>query len=414
MNESPPTVLFVDDELAILKSLQRLLQDEDWDCHYVASAAEALDFLEARPVDLIVSDVLMPEIDGLTLLAEVKQRYPETVRLFLTAVSRLAKVTQALANGDAQQIIPKPWIDQELKEIIRSALRQSAQQKRHSTQLQTLVNSIPLLPALPNNYTQVRSCISADEVDIERMAEIICQDVAISSALLHWSNSALFGQRFQVDTVHKAIIVLGTDIVESLILSEAINRMIAGNLAEIPGFTLKIFQKHSFAAAIIARLLIKSLFSSNSGRQDRAFTCGLLHDLGKLAAASFFTEKLSAAIALAEKRQCSLAEVEMETIGTTHSELGSYLAEWWALPPFIVNAIQWHHEPKATPVEQDIIDAVHVANLLSHQFGFGLESKSQSSPHTVNQKSWDKFFLSEEGIEILRVETEKMLGVICN
>ncbi len=413
MSESPPTILFVDDEIAVLKSLQCLLLNEGWDCHYVASSAEALSFIEARPIDLIVSDVLIPEIDGLTLLAKVKQLYPATVRLFLAAANRQINVTQALADGDAQQIIPKPWIDQELKEIIRSALRQSAQQKRHSTQLQTLINSIPLLPALPNNYTQVRSCISGDEVDIEKMAEIICQDVAISTALLHWSNSALFGQRFQVDTVHKAIIVLGTDIVESLILSEAINRMIAGNLTEIPGFTLNIFQKHSFAAAIIARLLIKSLFSSDSDRQDRAFTCGLLHDMGKLAAASFFPEKYSAAVALAEKRQCSLAEVEMETIGATHSELGSYLAEWWALPPFIVNAIQWHHQPKATPVEQDIIDAVHVANLLSHQFDFGLESKIQFSSNTVNQESWDKFFLSEEGIEILRVETEKLLGVIC-
>lgn len=411
MSESLPTILFVDDEISILKSLQRLLQNENWECHYVTSTAEALAFLETCPVDLIVSDVLMPELDGLSLLSTVKHQYPGTVRLFLTALSKHEKVALALANGDAQQIIPKPWIDQELKEIIRSALRQRVQQKNHSPHLQALINSIPLLPALPSNYIQVRNCICGDEIDIEKMAEIICRDVAITTALLHWSNSALFGQRFQVDTVRKAIVVLGTDVVESLILSEAINRSIASKLPEIPGFNLKDFQKHSFATAIISRLLIKSIFCSDTDRQDRAFVCGLLHDIGKLAAASFFTKQFSNAISLAEKRNCPLAEVEMETIGATHTELGSYLAEWWALPPVIVNAIHWHHTPKATPVETDIVAAVHVANLLSYQFGF---SSNQPSSQEILQESSDKFYLSDEGTDILRVETEKMLHVICN
>ncbi|HEY5673295.1 MAG TPA: response regulator [Malonomonas sp.] len=411
MNEPLPTVLFVDDEMSILKSLQRLLQDENWNCHYVTSAAEALEVLANSPADLIVSDVMMPEMDGLTLLAKVKQLYPATVRLLLTAFSKQEDVSKTLVNGDVQQIIPKPWIEQELKEIIRSALRQSAQQKRHSPQMQLLINSIPLLPTLPENYTQVRNCISDDDVDIEKMAQIIGQDVGITTALLHWANSALFGQRFQVDTARKAIIVLGTDIVESLILSESINRVIAQQLPATAGFILRDFKRHSFSSAVLARLLIKSLYGSDTDRQDRAFTSGLLHDMGKLFAATYFSQQYSTAIALAKERQCPLAEAERETIGATHSELGSYLAEWWTLPPFIVNTIHWHHNPKATPIEPIIVDAVHVANQLSHQFGYAGEQ--QSVPQLIQNLSWDKFFLTEEGIEILRVETEKIIEVLC-
>lgn len=412
MDKLLPTVLFIDDESSILKSLRRLLQDEPWDCHYVASAAEALDHLAAQPVDLIVSDVQMAEMNGLTLLTKVRKLYPGTVRLFLTAFCKQDDVTQALANGDVQQIIPKPWIDQELKEIIRSALRQSAQQKRHSPRLQLLINALPLLPNLPDNYTQARSCFNDDDVDLEKLAQIIAQDVSISTALLHWANSALFGQRFLVDTIRKAIVVLGTDIVESLILSEAVNRVIAQKLPEVTGFNLRDFKRHSFATAIIARLLIKSLHGSDTNLLDRAFTCGLLHDMGKLAAAAFFSQQFSAALALAKKRQCHLAEVEMEMLGTTHDELGSYLAEWWTLPPFIVNAIHWHHQPTATPIEPLIVDAVHVANLLSHQFGFSADQ--QSVPQQVEKLSWDKFYLADEGIEILRNEAEKILTVLCS
>jgi HD-like signal output (HDOD) protein/CheY-like chemotaxis protein len=410
MNQTIPSILFVDDEENILKSLKRLLNDEDWNCHFAGSGQEALALLAKQPVDVILSDVVMPEMDGIQLLAEAKRLYPGMIRIFLTGFAKQEKVSRALSEGFTQQIIPKPWIDQELKEIIRSALRQSRQQKSRNPEFQAMINSIPLLPPLPESYSQVKGCITEDDVDIEKMAAIISKDVAISSALLHWANSALFGQRYQVDTIKKAIVVLGTDIVENLILSESIHRSIASNLPKIPGFDLREFTRHSIAVAVISRLLIRTLSSSNTDQQDRAFIAGLLHDMGKLAAASFFTEKFAEAIRQAEEENCFLAEKETEIIGANHAELGSFLAEWWALPPFIVNAIHWHHTPALTPIEQDVVYAVHVANLLSYQFDFG--SNGDTRPREVSKPCWDRFYLTEEGVEILQFETEKILRLL--
>ncbi len=407
MSDSLPRVLFVDDESSILDALQRLVEQEDWDCYYAKSADEALAMLEKQRFDLIVSDVIMPEKNGFALLNEVRKHYPWTVRIFLTAFARQETVVQALADGCVQQIIGKPWNDQELKEVIRSALRQYQQQKNRSIEFQAVINSIPLLPALPQSYTQVRSCISADDVDIDRMAELISQDVGLSSALLRWANSAIFGLRFQVETVKRAIVVLGTDIVESLVLSEAISQAISENLPNVSGFPLNDFQRHSFATAAISRQLIGNLFSSDKEKQDRAFIAGLLHDLGKLAAASFFSQKFAKAISLAKSSACSLSKAEKKILGVTHAELGSFLAEWWALPPLIVNAIHWHHDPAGSPVERDLMDAVHVANLLSHQFGFG--SNGDTKPEEATEASWERFFLTEEGIEILKAKTEELV-----
>lgn len=400
-------ILFIDDDTNILNTLESLLKDEDWSCHFVNTGSQALDILQTKPIDLVVSDVQLSDYDGIQLQTEIRERYPEVVRLFLTSQAKQSNVTRALVEGFTQQIIPKPWIDQELKEILHSALRQKKQQRRHSLEFQALINSVPLMPALPESYSNVRSCITGDEIDIEKMAAYISQDVAISTALLHWANSALFGQRFQVDTIKKAIIVLGTDIVENLILSESVNRTIAGTPPVVKGFDFQSFKKHSMATAVISRLLIKSIHCTDVVKHDRAFVSGLLHDMGKLAAASFFPKQFEKAIATSKKRNCPLLEAEMKAYGSHHAELGSFLAEWWALPPFIVNAICWHHQPKSTPIEPDVIAATHVANLLSYQFHYG--SSDESEEREVDQEYIDRFYLSAEAIEILRAETEKTI-----
>ena len=410
MNNTTPNILFIDEEQQILNKLRQLLQNENWNCHFVTNSSEALGFLQRNPVDLVVSEAKITTENGTPLISEIRTLYPAVVRIFLTNFATQDDIVDALTEGNVQQIIPKPWIDQELKEIIRSAIRQSAQQKKHGSEFQILINSIPLLPALPESYSNVRSCIVGDDVDIEKMADYINQDVAISSILLHWANSALFGQRFQVETIKKAIIVLGTDIVENLILSESVNRTIAGKLPEIKGFSFGKFKKHSMATAVLSRLLLKSLLPNDTVMHDRAFIAGLLHDMGKLAAASFFPLQFEKAIELAKRSRSSLNEAETAIYGSDHTELGSFLAEWWALPPFIVQAICWHHQPQAAPMYQDIIAATYVANLLSYQFHYG--SNGDTYLRGIADIYREKFYLNEEANEILKTKTDQTIQAL--
>jgi len=412
MTDDSTKILFVDDDPATIDALKRLLANEGWNCHFASSASEVLQQIETEPMALLVSNVELPGMDGTELLAEISNKHPQTVRLLLTDVAKDEKTLKALAAGHAQQIIPVPWIDQELKEVIRSALRQSTQQKKHSLKFQALINSMPLLPALPESYSQVQNCIMDNDVDIEKMADIIGQDVGMSSALLHWANSALFGQRFRVDTIKKAIVVLGTDIVVNLILSEAVTRSMTSTPLQTESFNLKTFKSHSIATAIIARMLIKSTFSSNSDMQDRAFIAGLLHDMGKLVAASNLGRQYSAASRLANHQHCTLHDAEMRILGTSHAELGSFLAEWWALPHFIVSTIAAHHEPRVSPVDPEVINAVYLANLLSYRFGFGCNGEKRK--REIDQQVWDKFFLTEESLEILDNETAAIMKVFCS
>jgi len=410
MSHGQPKILFVDSNQLTQKSIEKLLCEENWECFFASSSSDAFDILQNNCVDLLLTTDHIENNDSLQLISQVRDLYPSIVRIYFAENKDSIDTVSALAEGLVQQIIPKPWIELELMEIVRSALRQSYLQKKHSPSFQALINSIPLLPSLPESYSNVRSCIVGDEVNIEKMAEYISQDVAISTALLHWANSALFGQRFQVDTIKKAIIVLGTDIVENLILSESVNRTIAGKLPDIKGFDFRKFKKHSMATAVLSRLLIKSLLPTDFVEHDRAFIAGLLHDMGKLASASFFPHRFEKAIELAKKQSSSLPEAEMETYKTHHAELGSFLAEWWALPPFTVNAICWHHQPQSTPVDQDIIAATHVANLLSYQFGYG--SNGDTCKREIHEEFCEKFYLSDEASEILKNETDQTIRAL--
>ncbi|MFO7765819.1 MAG: response regulator [Pelovirga sp.] len=403
-----PKILFVDEDAQILAALQRLLHDEDWACRFAHNGSEALALLTKEPADLIVSAAAMTQMDGIALLTEVQRLYPATIRLFLTADSRHDNVLTALADGRTQQIIPVPWIDLELKEILRSALRQAACQRRYSQDLQKLINSIPLLPTLPETYNQVRACITDDEIDIERMAEAISQDINLSTTLLHWGNSALFGQRFLVDTIKKAIIVLGTDIVETLVLSESSYRAVNTGAGNIPGFNLSLFRKHSIATATIARLLVKFTHSSRVDIQDRAFISGLLHDLGKLFLAHYLPDQFQRAIDLANQNQSPLSEAEQSLYQTDHAELGAMIAEWWSLPPFLVEALRSHHQPRTTPIEAEISAATYVGNYLACQFSF--DSHIGQHEEQIDQSYLDRFHLNEETIDILKTKTLSIIS----
>ncbi len=407
MHKETTTILCVDDEPSILKSLKRQLSFEGWNLLFAESAADGLRMLEEQNIDLILSDVRMPAMDGIEFLGRVREIKPSIIRIILTGFAQTNSVTKALSEGIAQQIILKPWNDKELIEVIHNALRQSRLQRNSSSKLQTLINSVPLLPPLPASYQEIRKCFAnKDDLNIDRVADIISHDIGLSSMLLHWSNSALFGQRRKVTTVKRAIVLLGIDIVENLILSETLSKTL-GAKDMIGGLDLKAFQAHSMACAIIARILSKDLPHANAELADQAFIAGLLHDIGKLAEADFFTDKFSQALNQATKNACLLHEAEQEIFASTHTEIGSLLAEWWELPEFIVNSIRWHHAPESAPTDQILVKLVQVANLLAQNLSVGFSGNGcMPELDSIDLRSFD---INQEQQEQLRIEVETNL-----
>jgi putative nucleotidyltransferase with HDIG domain len=120
------TVLFVDDEVNILKALQRMLRCEDMKVLTASRGSEALDLLQKQPAQVVVTDQRMPEMTGVDLLAAVRERWPDTVRMMLTGYTEMGIAVEAINRGEIFRLITKPWNDDELRATLRQAFDQHA------------------------------------------------------------------------------------------------------------------------------------------------------------------------------------------------------------------------------------------------------------------------------------------------
>jgi DNA-binding NtrC family response regulator len=117
------TILFVDDEEKVLKSLQRGLMDEPYNLLFANSGKEALKILENNEVHIIVTDMRMPEMSGLELLRIVKDKYPQIVRLVLSGYTQVTTLLTAINQGEIFKFITKPWkLEEEFKSVLQQAV----------------------------------------------------------------------------------------------------------------------------------------------------------------------------------------------------------------------------------------------------------------------------------------------------
>ena len=131
------TLLLVDDETSVLSALRRLFRLQGYVIEQAASAADGLQILAEKPVDLVISDMRMPEMDGAAFLEQVRNRHPDTVRLLLTGYADMGSTVAAINRGEIHRYIAKPWDDQDLLLVVREALRRR-DLERQNAELQAL------------------------------------------------------------------------------------------------------------------------------------------------------------------------------------------------------------------------------------------------------------------------------------
>ena len=126
------TVLFVDDDEIVLRSLQRGLLDEPYNQLFAKSGEQALEILREQEVHVLVTDMRMPGMDGLELLKAVGQEYPDIVKMVLSGYAQSSDLMTAVYQEGVFRFVPKPWeLEADLKGLIQKAFDHYELQKEH-------------------------------------------------------------------------------------------------------------------------------------------------------------------------------------------------------------------------------------------------------------------------------------------
>lgn len=370
--DRPLRVLFVDDEPLVVRSLRRALATRSlaWKPFFAESGEEALELTNEGNIDVIVSDMHMPGMDGATLLRRIQERHPEVVRVILSGQTDPKLVFRAVPV--AHQFLTKPFDTSLLISSVERAL--GLRRIIAAPTLRAVIGADNRLPAAPKVYTALTSVLAREDASMPQLVELIERDPEIAARVAQLGASEYFRVPRAVNGLSGIVSYLGIEIVKTLVL--AVESVEVLGVPPIEGFSTDVFQTHSMAVAHIGRRMFE-----RGDRAEEAFLAGALHDVGQLVLASRAPALLSKAIAVSLETGVSRETAERSVIGVTHAEAGAYLLGTWGLPLDIVDAVLAHHEAPANPsATLDLRSAIFIANALSRDPDADVASSSSRAP----------------------------------
>lgn len=352
-------ILFVDDDENILQGIQRMLRPmrQEWDLTFASCGNDALYILKDELYDAIVSDTRMPGMNGVELLNEVRELYPNVIRIGLSGYTDEDLALKSTKTTHQQ--LAKPCEAEMLKNTINKALNIKKQIKNDS--LNQLITKTESLPSLPKLYQEITEVMESGNGSLADIASIISKDIAMTAKILQLVNSAFFGLARQVESIQEAVMYLGYDVIRGLVLTIKLFSDIKS--VKQTSIDLNELWTRSFSIAGISKHIAKQIELDNKS-QDYAHMAGMLHDVGILILAINMPEKYSEVMRVKHKEHVSTCIIEERLFDCTHAEVGGALLGLWGLPFPIVDAVTNHHTPSHSEIKEiSPLTAVHLASI---------------------------------------------------
>ena len=358
MNIRKRQIIFVDDDVYALKGYQRSLEPyvNEWDVYFFTTGQEALTFMSQKPIDVLITDLRMPGMDGIALLEHAIQYFPGVIRMILSG--NIEEPSAYKAASLAHQLIAKPCDIETIRNSVEETcqLRDTLSDKK----LVKLVTGIKSLPSVPTLYVQLLKEFQSEQPTMSKVGEIISMDVAMTAKILQLVNSAFFSIPYKVSNLNQALSILGLNTIKALVLSVGVFSEYQTRVYS--AFSIDELYQHSIFVGNLSGAIAASAGLSRA-EQDEAQMAGILHDVGKLIQTDIpgFYRLLS--------MNTKLPDIQMEYhyLGTSHAELGAYMLSLWGLPSGVIKAVAFHHNPaKETSYRIDPVTSVYIANCLYH------------------------------------------------
>ena len=263
-------------------------------------------------------------------------------------------------------------------------------------QFRKVLRDVKNLPTLPAVVMKLTKMAEDPDVTTEQMGRVISKDHILASKLLKLVNSAFYGFPQRISSLNSAIILLGFNVIKSLIISASIFEVMESQDVEL--------WEHSLGCAVVCNVLARHLGVKDP---EEISTAGLIHDIGKVAIKMELPKEYEMITELSQEKKIPRLEAEQEILGLDHAEVGSWLAKSWNLPNKLVEPIACHHDPQLAREERVASSIVHFANILIRGLGYGHAGDIWVPP--LNNKAWKLLDLAPGDIDPLLDEVEEKL-----
>lgn len=256
--------------------------------------------------------------------------------------------------------------------------------------LDKILAKVSDVPTLPASVLRVMQMIEDPLCSAADLSRVISADPAMAMKVLKLANSAFYGFRQKIGSIPQAVTLLGFATLKNALLAAAVFDMfqVGGTGFDLPGLW-----KHSVATASAAKLLAKRIRFPNS---EKAFTAGLLHDIGKIMIARALPASLPAIVAAVRDEGFSVHDAEQKVVGLPHPAFGAWVMARWNLPSTLIEAVEFHHHPTRSQYAFDLAGIVYLANILTHRAAIG--SGGDDLPREMDPLVLEYFGLSEAAL----------------
>ncbi len=375
------TILFVDDEEAVLRAFKRCFLFSDYPVYLASSGEEALKILSSAPISIIISDIRMPQMDGYSLLKIVREKYPDVIRIILSGYADEEILVKAFQKNLAKMYLLKPWDNEELLQMLEIFF--SLEERLQGKNLPFHLNHLEDLPPLGFTYYKIQDLIEKDR-SMDEIAKAIGEDPAIAARLLRVVNSAFY--RVNTASIKDALLYLGLVNTKNIILTSSVLDWLekdrVGNLYQ------ETLWRHSSLCNKISNVLFRYLLDKEVPKTHT--TAGLFHDLGRVFLVKYFGGNYPHK---RPKENQTISAQEKESLGIDHSEMGAFLLNCWELSLPIIEAAMYHHHPlDENIIHKELVAIVHLADYFAHKI---IRARYQSH---IYPQIFDFFGVSEQEI----------------
>lgn len=382
-------ILFVDDQRFDSANLTDLVtrMGKGWEAVAVSTGAEALSALKSRQFDIVISELILPDLNASELHQEISKRWPETMRCVLSDHSDRELMLKA--SEHVQQFIAKPYDADKLRKILANSM--GLRELLANKELHARIAKIRSLPSPPAIYQELVKELQSERASVQKIAKLIQRDVAITAKLLQMINSAFFGLPMHVESPLHAVNLLGLETVQSLVLTAGVFNQVKD--AKVPGLSIDKIHKHSVIVGTSSKHLANA-FGLARKQVDDAFMAGLLHDVGKLVMITDFRDELLAVLKLSKEKSLPLHAAEREVLGVSDAEIGAHLLSLWHLPESILEAVALHCVPEKVPSPMlNVLAAVHLGYAIDYDAAHDVKDSQFSA---LNMDYLEKIGLANE------------------